>query len=321
MFILCAIVGFSIGITFFGEMGRLFGVDDNPIHITLFRMIVFALIIYLAIYAGWGQDWTPEDSLNYHLTTGLFTVIGLIARDPASEIEYEMGLSRLLNPLILRFQPKAYRNSQARVISSELDSFVQLAVYFFGHRQGLNILPLVQRMSWMDKIDERKIQTVIDTQTRDNQSASLILGRLATSNPAKFVKTVDRLLQFAALSGLADNNFVQRLYIIAGGEGLRSRQYDVLLDKYGLRMIWSEYSSQNKTHSTAGGHTSERDRNLHVLGLNQGASMKEIKKAFRRLAKIYHPDRNVGKPEREQAEAAKKMRALNLAFDWLQTNS
>ena len=289
MFILSAIVGLSIGLTFFGEIGRLFGVDDNPIHITLFRMFMLGLIIYLAIYAGWGRDWTPEDSLNYNLTTAFFTIVGLIAREPAGDIEYEMGLSRLLNPLILRFQPKAYRRQQPRIISTELDSFVQLAVYFFGHRQGLDIRPLLSRMPWMDKIDGNKIEMVVNGQMRDNQSASIILGRLAASNPGLFIKTVDRLLQFAALTGLADNNFVQRLYIIAGGEGLRSRQYDVLLDKYGLRMIWSEYSSQNKTHSTAGGHTSERDRNLHVLGLNQGASMKEIKKAFRRLAKIYHP--------------------------------
>lgn len=47
-----------------------------------------------------------------------------------------------------------------------------------------------------------------------------------------------------------------------------------------------------------------------VLGVNPGASDEEIKKAYRRLAKQYHPDRNPG-----DAEAAKKMQQVNEAYD------
>ncbi len=47
-----------------------------------------------------------------------------------------------------------------------------------------------------------------------------------------------------------------------------------------------------------------------ILGVSRGASDEEIKQAYRRLAKKYHPDRNPG-----DAEAAKKMQQVNAAYE------
>ncbi len=47
-----------------------------------------------------------------------------------------------------------------------------------------------------------------------------------------------------------------------------------------------------------------------VLGLNQGATDDEVKKAYRRLAKKYHPDANPGDRVAEQ-----KMKEINAAYD------
>ena len=47
-----------------------------------------------------------------------------------------------------------------------------------------------------------------------------------------------------------------------------------------------------------------------VLGLKKGASDEEIKKAFRQLAKKYHPDLNPG-----DQEAARRMQEVNEAYD------
>ena len=47
-----------------------------------------------------------------------------------------------------------------------------------------------------------------------------------------------------------------------------------------------------------------------VLGISRDASDEEIKQAYRKLAKKYHPDRNPG-----DAEAAKKMQQVNAAYE------
>lgn len=47
-----------------------------------------------------------------------------------------------------------------------------------------------------------------------------------------------------------------------------------------------------------------------VLGLDKNASDEEVKQAYRRLAKKYHPDLNPG-----DQEAAKKMQQVNAAYD------
>ena len=57
-----------------------------------------------------------------------------------------------------------------------------------------------------------------------------------------------------------------------------------------------------------------------VLGVSKDASEEEIKRAYRRLAKKYHPDLNPGDPE-----AAHKMNEINAAYEQIknpgQTNS
>ena len=47
-----------------------------------------------------------------------------------------------------------------------------------------------------------------------------------------------------------------------------------------------------------------------ILGVSRDASDEEIKRAYRQLAKKYHPDRNPG-----DADAAKKMQQVNAAYE------
>jgi hypothetical protein len=54
-----------------------------------------------------------------------------------------------------------------------------------------------------------------------------------------------------------------------------------------------------------------------VLGVPAGASDPEIAEAYRALAQIYHPDRYAEAPARVQAEATRRMQAVNEAFEQL----
>ena len=58
---------------------------------------------------------------------------------------------------------------------------------------------------------------------------------------------------------------------------------------------------------------SEKRDYYEVLGLKKGASDDEIKKAYRKMAIKYHPDRNLN--NKEEAEA--HMKEINEAYDVL----
>ena len=51
-----------------------------------------------------------------------------------------------------------------------------------------------------------------------------------------------------------------------------------------------------------------------VLGLQHGASVDEVKKAFKKLAVQYHPDKQQGKSEAEKKQAEEKFKEINEAY-------
>jgi molecular chaperone DnaJ len=56
-----------------------------------------------------------------------------------------------------------------------------------------------------------------------------------------------------------------------------------------------------------------------VLGVRQGSSRDEVKKAYRELAKKYHPDQYGNNPLKDLAED--KMREINEAYEYLMKNA
>jgi len=68
--------------------------------------------------------------------------------------------------------------------------------------------------------------------------------------------------------------------------------------------------------------SSSRSKHLAMLGLREPVHLIEVKSAYRRLAKQYHPDRfaSVQYSATVRDAAAKKMRDVNEAYDWLRNN-
>lgn len=60
------------------------------------------------------------------------------------------------------------------------------------------------------------------------------------------------------------------------------------------------------------------NKNLYsVLGLQSGASIDEVKRAFKKLAILYHPDKQQNKSEAEKKEAEEKFKEINEAYSVL----
>ncbi|CAG8543127.1 14727_t:CDS:1 [Gigaspora margarita] len=57
-----------------------------------------------------------------------------------------------------------------------------------------------------------------------------------------------------------------------------------------------------------------------ILRIKSTATLLEIKQAYRKLALVFHPDKNVNKSKNECVEAEKKFKEIQEAYDYLITN-
>ena len=72
---------------------------------------------------------------------------------------------------------------------------------------------------------------------------------------------------------------------------------------------------QGGNYQRTGTYTSNRSKYYHILGVKDGASQEEIKKAYRQLAKEHHPDKFVNASDSEKKFHENKMKEINEAYE------
>ena len=72
---------------------------------------------------------------------------------------------------------------------------------------------------------------------------------------------------------------------------------------------------QGGGYQRTGTYTSNRSKYYRILGLKDGASQEEIKKAYRQLAKEHHPDKFVNASDSEKKFHEDKMKEINEAYE------
>jgi len=77
----------------------------------------------------------------------------------------------------------------------------------------------------------------------------------------------------------------------------------------------STYYRQGGSYQRTGTYTSNRSRYYRILGLKDGASQEEIKKAYRQLAKEHHPDKFVNASDSDKKYHESKMKEINEAYE------
>ena len=77
----------------------------------------------------------------------------------------------------------------------------------------------------------------------------------------------------------------------------------------------SEGYRQGGNYQRTGTYTSNRSKYYRILGVKDGASQEEIKKAYRQLAKEHHPDKFVNASDSEKKFHENKMKEINEAYE------
>ena len=112
---------------------------------------------------------------------------------------------------------------------------------------------------------------------------------------------VDFLFGLGGADGSFDQTELNMLRLIAQYLGIAQSDYTSICERHN--------SSFNTPHSTFG-----KDP-YKVLGISKDATDDEVKKAYRRMAMKYHPDRVAGMSEEMQRNAAEQMKEINEAYE------
>ncbi len=86
------------------------------------------------------------------------------------------------------------------------------------------------------------------------------------------------------------------------------------ISSYDQRTIEAKYTYRQQ--QTASASRSSAEQNLAILGLEPGADMETIKKAYRKLSMQYHPDKVRHLGDEFRAIAEEKMKEINQAYDY-----
>ncbi len=92
------------------------------------------------------------------------------------------------------------------------------------------------------------------------------------------------------------------------------------LEQSDLDAILSIYFEEDQKSTLSNSKLTSRENALNILELNQNVSLKEIKKAYRKLAMIHHPDKFVNEGEEELKLAEARFLKIQEAYEFLIKN-
>ena len=78
-----------------------------------------------------------------------------------------------------------------------------------------------------------------------------------------------------------------------------------------------QYNNYNKNRKFADSFFSKSINAYIILGVDKNASITEIKKAYRKLVKLYHPDKLLNKNELYKKRAKERFNEINTAYEYI----
>ena len=182
-----------------------------------------------------------------------------------------------------------------QVRKSELDFVKRFLLANYGEERGKQMLKVLHEMVQKDiPINQvcQQIKVNTDYSTRYHM--------------------VDFLFGIGAADGEFHQSEINMLRLIAQYLGISASDYTSIFERH-VGYGDSNYSG-NSNRSNYSGSTYDKDP-YRVLGIDSSATDDEVKKAYRRMAMKYHPDRVAGMSEEMQRNAAEQMKEINQAYE------
>ena len=191
----------------------------------------------------------------------------------------------------------AVMKADGQVKRSELDYVKRFLLANYGEERGKQMLKVLQQMVEKDiPIDQvcAQIKVNTDYSTRYHM--------------------VDFLFGLGGADGEFHQTELNMLRLIAQYLGISTSDYTSIFERHVGHSDagYSDGSSNSRSSSSSSSYNKDPYR---VLGIDSSATDEEVKKAYRRMAMKYHPDRVTGMSEEMQRNAAEQMKEINQAYE------
>ena len=183
------------------------------------------------------------------------------------------------------------------VKKSELDYVKRFLLANYGEEHGKEMLKVLQQMVQQDiAIDQvcQQIKVNTDYNTRYHM--------------------VDFLFGIGGADGSFNQPEINMLRLIAQYLGISQSDYTSIHERH-VGYQDAGYSDGSHSSGRSGSTSSYNKDPYRVLGIDSSATDDEVKKAYRKMAMKYHPDRVAGMSEEMQRNAADQMKEINQAYE------
>ena len=185
----------------------------------------------------------------------------------------------------------AVMKADGQVKRSELDFVKRFLLQNYGEERGKQMLKVLQQLVQQD-IPVYDVCVQIKVNTDYNTRYHM----------------VDFLFGLGGSDGAFHPSELSMLRLIAQHLGISQSDYTSIHERH-VGHSYSGYSGNS-------GASSSFDKDPYkVLGISKDASDEEVRKAYRKMAMKYHPDRVADMSEEMQRNAAEQMKEINQAYD------
>lgn len=275
----------------------------------------------------------PDDAGIHNLGFSVANALGLVSG---------ICFGEAVRNTVHLFEPEDEESANFRrnkTTRTTLDAHTQVAaelcayLYDLNSRTGRIALAAFSAVYRLREDQKADVLSIFDAPTRRTKKISSMIKPVRDSlknDPRVGISFFEQIVKIGLASGHASARYIDRLKTLANALGIDGDRSTNILEANGFKknaqhQSWSQTNARQESsgyqHQTfATGAMSETEKHLAKLGLKKGASQKEIKSAYRKMAKKYHPDilKSKSLTEAQMAAATQAMREINAAYEWLE---